>query len=65
VARQGATIDPQALKAFLKSRLSSFKVPKEFRVVGELPKSPAGKIIKRRIRDDVKTEMWRINDSQI
>ncbi len=65
VARQGATIDPQALKAFLKSRLSSFKVPKEFRVVGELPKSPAGKIIKRRIRDDVKTEMRRINDAQI
>jgi len=50
VARQGVNIDPQALKAFLKSRISAFKVPKEFRVVNELPKSPAGKILKRQLR---------------
>ena len=53
VARQGEDIDPEALKAFLKSRLSAFKVPKEFRIVSELPKSPAGKILKRRLREDV------------
>jgi long-chain acyl-CoA synthetase len=53
VARPGETIDPQALKAFLKSRLSAFKVPKEFRAVVELPKSPAGKILKRRLRKEV------------
>lgn len=53
VARPGETIDPQALKAFLKSRLSAFKVPKEFRAVSELPKSPAGKILKRRMRKEV------------
>ena len=56
VARPGEKIDPQALKAFLKSRLSAFKVPKEFRAVSELPKSPAGKILKRRLRKDVKKE---------
>ena len=53
VARPGETIDPQALKAFLKSRLSAFKVPKEFRAVDELPKSPAGKILKRQLRKEV------------
>ena len=53
VARPGETIDPQALKAFLKTRLSAFKVPKEFRAVSELPKSPAGKILKRRMRKEV------------
>jgi long-chain acyl-CoA synthetase len=53
VARQGENIDPEALKSFLKSRLSAFKVPKEFRIVSELPKSPAGKILKRRLREDV------------
>jgi long-chain acyl-CoA synthetase len=53
VARPGETIDPQALKAFLKSRLSAFKVPKEFRAVVELPKSPAGKILKRLLRKEV------------
>jgi len=52
VARPGEKIDPQALKAFLKSRLSAFKVPKEFRAVSELPKSPAGKILKRRLRKE-------------
>ena len=54
---EGAVIDPEALKAFLKSRISSFKVPKEFRVVSELPKSPAGKILKRKIRNDVKQDI--------
>jgi long-chain acyl-CoA synthetase len=57
VGRQGADIDPEALKAFLKARVSSFKVPKEFRFVKELPKSPAGKILKRRIREDVKKNL--------
>jgi acyl-CoA synthetase (AMP-forming)/AMP-acid ligase II len=54
VARPGEKIDPGALKVFLKSRISAFKVPKEFRVVSELPKSPAGKILKRRLRKEVK-----------
>ena len=54
VARPGEEIDAAALKAFLKSRVSAFKVPKEFRIVNELPKSPAGKILKRQIREEVK-----------
>ena len=53
VARPGETIDPQALKTYLKSRLSAFKVPKEFRAIAELPKSPAGKILKRRLKKEV------------
>jgi long-chain acyl-CoA synthetase len=57
VARPGEKIDPEALKTFLKSRVSAFKVPKEFRVVSELPKSPAGKILKRQLRKKVK-ENW-------
>ena len=52
VARPGKKIDPGALKAFLKSRISAFKIPKEFRVVSKLPKSPAGKILKRRLRKE-------------
>ena len=57
VARPGEKIDPGVLKAFLKSRISAFKVPKEFRVVSELPKSPAGKILKRRLRKEVKENL--------
>ena len=33
VARPGEKVDPEALKTFLKSRISAFKVPKEFRAV--------------------------------
>jgi long-chain acyl-CoA synthetase len=57
VARPGEKIDPEALKTFLKSRVSAFKVPKEFRVVSELPKSPAGKILKRQLRKKVKENL--------
>jgi long-chain acyl-CoA synthetase len=41
---------PEELKSFLKTRLSPFKVPKEFITLRQLPKSPAGKILKREIK---------------
>jgi long-chain acyl-CoA synthetase len=50
VPRTGETIDPESLKSFLKNRLSPFKVPKEYVVVRELPKSQAGKLLKRELR---------------
>ncbi len=50
IPRQGRSVEPNELKLFLKSRLSPFKVPKEYFVVNELPKSPAGKILKRELR---------------
>jgi long-chain acyl-CoA synthetase len=50
VAKPGQSFDPRELKSFLKSRLSPFKVPKEYIAVSELPKSPAGKILKREVK---------------
>ncbi|MGE5841495.1 MAG: class I adenylate-forming enzyme family protein [Deltaproteobacteria bacterium] len=50
VPRPGNTVNPADLKSFLKTKLSPFKVPKEYVVVEEMPKSPAGKILKREIR---------------
>ncbi len=50
VARRGEEIDPAVLKAFLKTRIAAFKVPKEFRIINELPKNVAGKIQKRQLR---------------
>jgi long-chain acyl-CoA synthetase len=41
---------PDTLKAFLKSRLSPFKIPKEYVIVEEMPKSAAGKILKRELK---------------
>ncbi len=50
VPRPGQTIIPEDLSAFLKARLSPFKAPKEYVVVDELPKSAAGKILKRELK---------------
>ncbi|MCJ7808904.1 MAG: AMP-binding protein [Desulfobulbaceae bacterium] len=48
--KPGRTIDTKQLKSYLKSQLSPFKVPKEFRIIEEFPKSPAGKILKRDLK---------------
>ena len=50
VPRTGHSVAIAELKAFLKSRLSPFKVPKEYVIVDEMPKSPAGKILKRELK---------------
>jgi len=51
----GKTIDREEIKAYLKSRLSSFKLPKEYRMVEDFPKSPTGKILKRELKNKVIT----------
>jgi long-chain acyl-CoA synthetase len=53
IPQPGKTIDESKLKTFLKSRLSSFKVPKEYYTVSDLPKSAAGKILKRELKKQV------------
>jgi long-chain acyl-CoA synthetase len=49
--REGQQVDAASLKAFLKEHLANFKVPKEFIVVEELPKTSTGKLLKREIRN--------------
>jgi long-chain acyl-CoA synthetase len=50
VAREGQTADAATLKDFLKSKdLPNWKIPKEFVVVDELPRSPTGKVLKREL----------------
>jgi long-chain acyl-CoA synthetase len=44
VAEPGATPDPRALAAACAERLSTFKVPVEFRIVDAIPRTPGGKI---------------------
>ncbi|MGB7575150.1 MAG: AMP-binding protein [Thermodesulfobacteriota bacterium] len=50
VGKTGHRIVPEELRSFLKSCLSPFKVPKEYVAMTELPKSPAGKILKREVK---------------
>ncbi|MBI4767397.1 MAG: AMP-binding protein [Deltaproteobacteria bacterium] len=49
VPKPGFSVSAEELKGFMKSRLSAFKIPKAFIPVKELPKSPTGKILKRKL----------------
>lgn len=51
VLKPGHLLAPDEIKSFLRSRLSQFKIPKDFIAVDSLPKSQAGKILKREIRE--------------
>jgi fatty-acyl-CoA synthase len=50
VLRDGATATPEEIVAHTRERLAAFKTPKTVVVVGELPKNPSGKILKRELR---------------
>ena len=56
IPKHGQQVDPAQLKSYLKTKLSPFKVPKEFIVVDDLPKSSAGKILKRVLKQQVLAE---------
>ncbi len=53
VPAPGERIEAGELRALLKSKLSGFKVPKEFIVRDDLPKSSSGKILKREIKKEL------------
>jgi fatty-acyl-CoA synthase len=42
-------VEAEALRTFLRSRLAAFKVPREVRLVDELPRTPSGKIDRSRL----------------
>jgi fatty-acyl-CoA synthase len=42
--------DPQTWRTLCYSELSSFKVPKDFRIVEELPQTGSGKLVRHTMR---------------
>ncbi|MFC4943987.1 long-chain-fatty-acid--CoA ligase [Pseudonocardia sp. GCM10023141] len=50
VAAPGATVDPEALLAYCREHLASYKCPKSVDVLDELPRNPTGKILKKDLR---------------
>ena len=50
VARPGAVLDPDAVRAAARSRLAGFKVPKHVHVVDALPRNAMGKVEKAKLR---------------
>jgi len=57
VFKPGQHATAEALTAFCKERLASYKVPKQFVIRDELPKSLIGKVIRRVLRDEALAEM--------
>ncbi|MBW0102371.1 long-chain-fatty-acid--CoA ligase [Pseudonocardia sp. KRD291] len=50
VAAPGQHVDPDALLAYCREQLASFKCPKSVDVLDELPRNPTGKILKKDLR---------------
>jgi long-chain acyl-CoA synthetase len=53
VAAPGKTVDATALRAYGKSNMSAYKVPKQVFMVDELPKSLIGKVLRKKVRDSL------------
>lgn len=51
VKAEGATVDEDAIKLYVKENLARYKVPREVIFMDELPRNPTGKILKRELRD--------------
>jgi len=48
--KQGAELEPDALRAYMNERVAAYKYPRIVCIVDELPKGPTGKILKRKIK---------------
>jgi long-chain acyl-CoA synthetase len=54
VPKPGRVIETEALRTFLGKHLAPFKIPTRIAIKAEqLPRNPAGKILKRSLRDEV------------
>ncbi|MDQ1396302.1 MAG: hypothetical protein QOG64_1561 [Acidimicrobiaceae bacterium] len=51
VLRPGASLSEEQIKDFVKQHLARFKVPREVVFLDELPRNPAGKILKRELKE--------------
>ncbi|MBU9762635.1 acyl-CoA synthetase [Mycobacterium sp. TNTM28] len=51
VKTEGAGLDEDAVKAYVKEHLARYKVPRDVVFLDELPRNPTGKILKRELRD--------------
>jgi long-chain acyl-CoA synthetase len=52
VLKQGASLDADALKSFCKERMAAYKVPKIYEFRQALPKTLAGKVLRRKLIEE-------------
>jgi acyl-CoA synthetase (AMP-forming)/AMP-acid ligase II len=59
--KQDASIDIDELRSFVEAKLAGYKRPRAYEVRDELPRTDAGKLLKRVLRD----EFWRDRDRAV
>lgn len=51
VPKAGVDVTAEDVIAFCKERLANFKIPREVKIVGALPRNPSGKVLKNDLRE--------------
>jgi len=51
VRTEGSSLDEEMVKGYVRNRLSRFSIPRDVTFVNQLPRTAAGKILKRRLTD--------------
>ena len=51
VVRPGLELTDEQVREFVRANLARFKVPRDITLIEELPRNPAGKVLKRRLRE--------------
>ena len=54
IPRPGTAPTEEEIIAFCRERLANFKVPRAVRIVGDLPRNAAGKVLKFALRDEAR-----------
>jgi fatty-acyl-CoA synthase len=57
VLRPGEHVTPRQLMVFLRDRLADYKVPSRWQFIEALPRNPNGKILRRVLREQAKTNL--------
>ncbi|MFM7051891.1 MAG: class I adenylate-forming enzyme family protein [Planctomycetota bacterium] len=54
--KEGERFDEAALKSFCREHIAGFKVPRDIRMLKELPRNPTGKIMRRKLSPEMASE---------
>jgi acyl-CoA synthetase (AMP-forming)/AMP-acid ligase II len=51
VLKEGEHLSLEEVKAFCRDRIAGYKIPKELKIVDDIPKNATGKVVKRELRE--------------
>ncbi|MGC0423495.1 long-chain-fatty-acid--CoA ligase [Embleya sp. AB8] len=57
VLRPGQRATPRELMLFLRGRVADYKIPSGYHVLAALPRNPAGKVLRRVVREQLETDL--------